>query len=270
MIDIHVHLHPPRLSAAIRKWFKEKSDWELYHPTDPQDVCQALREQGVERFVFCSYAHKSSMARELNEWLVQTSKDIQGYGLPLCTVHPDDPDAVSYIQAAFEGGCIGLKIHEDVQRFNVDDPRLSSIYRVIAKHRGFVLAHVGPIPWDNNHYKAPDRVAQVLRANPAVNFVIAHMGAPDTNDYLKLLDELPNLYLDTTMALALQFKAHTKVDADIFKKHPQRIVFGTDYPNIPYPYEYEVKLLDELDLTELARKHLFHDNAAHLMRLASD
>jgi predicted TIM-barrel fold metal-dependent hydrolase len=165
MIDIHVHMHPPRLFAAIRKWFKEKSDWHLNHPTEPADICQALRDHGVDRFAFCSYAHKPDMADNLNEWLIRTSLEIERYGLPLATVHPDDSDCVSYLAKAFEKGCIGLKIHEDVQKFGVDDKRLQPVYEVVSEFNGFVLAHIGPVPWDNTLRGAPNRVARVPEAS---------------------------------------------------------------------------------------------------------
>ena len=35
LIDVHVHLHPPRLYAAIRRWFAERTDWKIDHPTEP-------------------------------------------------------------------------------------------------------------------------------------------------------------------------------------------------------------------------------------------
>src|SRR5579883_3534680 len=89
LIDIHTHLHPPRLFAAIRRWFAERSTWKLEEPTEPSQVAATLRSYGVERFVFCSYAHRPGMARSLNAWLTQTARDLHGYGVPLATVHPD-------------------------------------------------------------------------------------------------------------------------------------------------------------------------------------
>ena len=44
MIDVHTHLHPPRLTAAIRRWFAEHSTWVLRHPTEPREVARLLRE----------------------------------------------------------------------------------------------------------------------------------------------------------------------------------------------------------------------------------
>src|SRR5450432_3420353 len=104
MIDVHTHLHPPRLFAAIRRWFAERSDWQLEHPTEPAVVASALREAGVERFVFCSYAHTAGMARELNAWLAQTSRDLGGYGLPLATAFLGDPDHREDARIALDDG----------------------------------------------------------------------------------------------------------------------------------------------------------------------
>ncbi len=97
------------------------------------------------------------MAKDINEWLVQTSIKLDKVGLPLATEHPLDADVEEYALDAFRNGCIGLKIHEDVQQFGVDDPRLEKIYDIVGDHNGFVLAHVGPIPWTTDLSK-PQRV----------------------------------------------------------------------------------------------------------------
>ncbi|CAN5280067.1 hypothetical protein BH10CYA1_BH10CYA1_46020 [soil metagenome] len=85
MIDLHTHLHQPRLFAAIRRWFAEKSTWNLTQPTEPQLVARALKSAGVERFVFCSYAHKPGMARTIYEWLIKPAVELGWIGLPLAT-----------------------------------------------------------------------------------------------------------------------------------------------------------------------------------------
>ncbi len=268
MIDIHTHLHPPRLFAAIRRWFRERSSWDLSEqPLEPRDVAAVLRAAGVERFVFCSYAHKPGIARELNAWLAETSRGLGGYGLPLATVHLGDVDPLEDVRRALDDGCVGLKIHEDVQRIAVDDPRFDAIYGLLAERRGFVLAHIGPIPWDYPPHDGLTRVARVLGRHRELPFVVAHFGSPDTVGYFALMELHPQLYLDTTMVFAPQSPVRRDGfhDADLLRAHADRVLYGTDFPNVPYPYESERRGLQELRLGPRAERAIMRENAARLL-----
>jgi len=132
-------LHPERLALAIRRWFNENSNWNLKHPFDTEVVVDALRSNNVERFVFCSYAHKPGIPRGINEWLAQTAREIDRYGLPLFTVHLDDAFFLDDAKRAIEDGCIGLKIHEDVQSLQIDDPRFHKVFDEIDSIRRWLF-----------------------------------------------------------------------------------------------------------------------------------
>jgi predicted TIM-barrel fold metal-dependent hydrolase len=264
MIDVHTHLHPPRLNAAIRRWFAERSPWVLEHPAEPAAVAATLRAAGVERFVFCSYAHKTGMAAELNAWLAETSRELGGYGLPLATVHLDDPDPATDLGAAFAAGCIGLKIHEDVQRLSCDDPRFDPLYRIIVANEGFVLAHVGHIPWSDDTHDGPSRLAAVLSRHPHLRVVVAHFGVPDSARYVALMRDRPNLFLDTTMAFAPDSPMFAGAARELVEAAADRIVFGTDYPNIPYAYGSEEAGLIALGLAPATLDKILRDNAHRL------
>jgi predicted TIM-barrel fold metal-dependent hydrolase len=266
MLDVHTHLHPPRLFAAIRRWFAERSSWRIDHPTEPSAVAAALRAAGVERFVFCSYAHKPGIARDLNAWLARTSRDLDGYGLPLATVHLDDPDAPGDLRCALDDGCIGLKIHEDVQALAVDDPRFDPIYRQLAEREGYVLAHVGPIPWRQDTREGPRRVAAVLARHPRLRFVVAHMGVPDTLAYFGLTADCPNLFVDTTMAFASPDLRTTAGAADI-EAASAKIVYGSDFPNIPFDLAADRAAIRALGLSASAIHAIFEENARRLSPL---
>jgi len=263
MIDVHTHLHPPRLFAAIRRWFEERSSWGLDHPTEPDTVAAALRAAGVERFVFCSYAHKTGMARSLNAWLAQTSRALDGYGLPLATVHLDDEMPVEDLRSALDDGCIGLKIHEDVQGLAVDDPRFTPVFELLAQRDGFVLVHVGPIPWGDDTRNGPARVAAVLRRHPQLRLVVAHLGVPDTREYFALAPELPNLFIDTTMAIASSH-LHADVAPEEIEAASASIVYGSDYPNVPYAYADDHAAIAALGLTPAAIRRIYTENARRL------
>ncbi len=270
MIDVHVHLHPPRLFAAIRRWFAERSPWVLDHPTEPAAVAATLRAAGVERFVFCSYAHKPGMARDLNAWLAATSRELGGYGLPLATVHLDDPDPAGDLRAAFDDGCIGLKVHEDVQQLALDDPRFDPVLAVVAEREGFVLVHVGPVPWHADTNDGPGRIAAVLARHPRLRVVVAHFGVPDSAAYVALMPTVPNLFLDTTMAFAHGSPMEGGIAADLVEAAAANIVFGTDYPNMPYAYDGDRRGLEALDLRPATLRAILSENARRLAPALAD
>lgn len=269
MIDIHTHLHPPKLFAAIRRWFAERSTWDLSaQPSEPAEVAAVMRGHGVERFAFCSYAHKPAMARELNAWLVQTSRDLDGYGLPLATVHLDDPEYVADIARALADGCIGMKLHEDVQRLAADDARFAPVYDAIAAAGGFLLVHAGPIPWRYDAGAGISRIARVLAKHPRLNVVVAHFGTPDTAGYFDLMAAHPRLHLDTTMIFAPDSPMGENLELskfrDAIEAHPDRLLYGTDFPNVPYDYASEARGIRALALSERTLDAVFAGNAARL------
>jgi hypothetical protein len=264
LIDVHVHLHPPRLYAAIRRWFAERTDWKIDHPTEPEVVAATLRAAGVERFVFCSYAHKPGMARELNAWLAQTARDLGRYGVPLATVHLDDPDPAGDLAAAFDDGCIGLKIHEGVQLLAVDDPRFDAAFALIAEREGFVLVHVGHVPWQDNTAGGPARIARVLQRHPHLRIVVAHFGVPDWAAYGAMMPRHPSLFLDTTMAFTAGSPLLAGTDRAFVESIGDSIVFGTDYPNVPSAYGSDLVGLEALALAPSTLQKIVRENARRL------
>ncbi len=252
MIDVHTHLHPPRLFAAIRRWFAERSPWVLEHPTEPHAVARELREQGVERFTFCSYAHKPGMARDLNDWLADTARELGGGAFALATVHVEDRDPAGTVRDALRAGCIGLKVHENVQRFELGDARLAGVLDAVAEAEGFVLVHAGAIPWSNDTNDGPARVATVLERHPRLRVVVAHFGVPDSTRYIDLALREPRLFLDTTMAFAPESPMRANAAREDVARGTSQIVYGTDWPNIPYAYDGDLRGLRALGLGEAA------------------
>ncbi|MDQ2857291.1 MAG: amidohydrolase family protein [Candidatus Eremiobacteraeota bacterium] len=266
MIDIHTHLHPPLLFAAIRRWFAQHSDWDVAGaPSEPHAVAAVLREAGVERFVFCSYAHKAGIARELNAWLAATSRALGAYGLPLATVHPADPEYLRDAREALDAGCIGLKLHEDVQRLDVDDERLAPVFEELSARGAFLLVHVGPIPWQYPAHVGAARVERVLRKHPRLNVVVAHFGTPDTLEYFTLMDRFERLYLDTTMVFGGPSLVRAPVDVAVLERYFDRVLYGTDFPNVPYPYANERAGIERLGLSATALQAIVRGNAARLL-----
>ena len=97
------------------------------------------------------------------------------------------------------------------------------------------------------------------------------MGAFEYNKFLKLIDIYENLYLDTTMIFIPDniFPERTtkRPKKDILLSYQNRIIFGSDFPNIPYDYELSTKGLLEFDLSREFYEKIFFTNAKRLFNI---
>lgn len=271
-IDVHVHLHPDRLARAIQRHFAETERWISAHSFEPAAVVDTLRARGVERFCFFSYAHKPGIARGLNEWLAETARRFPE-GIPLGTLHPGDQDLARAADEALDDlGLAGFKFHISVQRFFPDDPRLFPVYeRAEAEGRIFVL-HVGTAPY-RDAYTGAARFRRLMERFPRLRVCVAHMGAFETEAFMALADAYPGIRLDTTMALSplaepyVGIRAAAVSDAQL-ARYQDRILFGSDFPLIPYDYEEERRWAWERGLSDPVRDKIFYANAAAFLGLA--
>jgi uncharacterized protein len=267
-IDVHVHLHPPRLAAAIERHFAGEG-WVAAHPFDPAKVAATLAERGVTRFCFFSYAHKPGMARELNHWVAETGAALPG-AVGFGTLHPDDPDVTAVAaQATGELGLRGFKFHHSVQRFHVDDERLFDVYARAESAGHILVLHVGTMPY-RDPFTGVARFRGVLARFPRLTVIVAHMGAFESDAFLALLDDHPNVYVDTTMALAPAAARYVGADPAavsdaMLVRYQDRILFGSDFPLIPYDYADEQRWAWDRTLPDEVRRKIFHDNAARLL-----
>jgi hypothetical protein len=46
-----------------------------------------------------------------------------------------------------------------------------------------------------------------------------------------------------------------------------RVVLGTDFPNVPYPYDHQLEVLERLGLGDAWLRAVLHDNGARLLGL---
>lgn len=270
-IDVHVHLHPARLAAAIERHFAERG-WKCGHTFDPEAVQATLAAHGVERFCCMSYAHRAGIARSINAWMAETARRLPG-AIPLGTLHPDDPDCLDYVAEALgDLGLAGLKIHCSVQRVPADDPRLTPVYEEVVARGKLMILHAGTLPYHDEHTGIA-RVRPVLERFPELRVCIAHLGEHDHAEFLALAERYPHLYVDTTMALAPEAGPYTGavpdgVSTDEILRYQDRILFGSDFPLTPYPYEHERAWAPARNLPAAVQRKIFFENARRFLRLA--
>ena len=266
VIDAHVHVFTPKLFDAIWRWF-DQYGWPVRYKLYADDVIKHLRSRGVEHLVLLHYAHKPGIARAMNDFVADLVKRHDGV-TGLATVHPGEPDAIEILEDAFAKGLKGVKLHCHVQAMPPDDPRLWPVYELCAARGAPVVIHAGreprsdALPVDPRTICDASRVGRVLTAFPHLKLSVPHLGADELDAYAALLRSHDNLWLDTTMMLAGYFTTGDLMP--YVKARPDRVMFGTDFPNLPYSWDREARAVAQAGLADRDVERLLAGNARAL------
>ena len=98
------------------------------------------------------------------------------------------------------------------------------------------------------------------------------MGANETDRCFALMERFSDLHLDTTMAMTRASIPYTRIDPVVATnaqliRWQYRVVYGSDYPNLPYAYQEERRDLLERQLSEDVVRKIFRENALRLYGL---
>lgn len=267
VIDAHVHLFPPRVFEAIWRWF-DRHAWSIRYRLQAEAVVEFLKLRGVHQIVALHYSHRPGMARVLNEFVHEVARAHRDFVLPLGTVLPGEPGARDLVRDALGRlGLRGLKLHCHVQQIAPDDERLDEVYDECQSAGKPVLIHAGREPQspaygvDTTAICGAHRIERVLQRFPRLRLIVPHLGADEFDAYAALLDRYEHLWLDTTMAVA-GFLADPP--AGLVARHAKRLLYGTDFPNIPYAWDRELQRLVREPIDDEARRALFSGNAQML------
>ena len=272
LFDVHVHFMHPKVLAKVWAYFDSAGPllgrpWPItYRGSDDERVAH-LRAMGVRHFSALSYAHRPGVASFMNDWTLDFAARVPE-ALRSATFYPE-PEAATYVPALVESGVEVFKAHLQVGDFAADDPLLDPVWGTLAESGTPVVLHAGSGPAPGTH-TGPDGVASVLERFPGLRIVVAHLGMPEYEAFLDLADRFPEVRLDTTMVLVDFWGPSDDLAAALRPRLADlgdRVLFGTDYPNIPYVYAHQVEVLQRLELgDDWLRRVLWHNGAALLGR----
>jgi len=253
LVDVHVHLLPPPVMRRVREQFDTAGPlighpWPLRYRGDEDELIAHLRALGVRRFTALPYAHRPGIAGYLNDWaadLARREPDVARSA----TFYPED-GVDGYVTHLLDDGVEVFKVHVQVGRFDLLDPRLDDVWGPVAEAGTPVVLHAGSGPVANR-FTGPGPVRALLDRHPRLVLVLAHLGAPEYDGFVGLAGDFDRVHLDTTMAFTDFFEDLAPFPSALLPRLADlgdRVLLGSDFPNIPYPYAHQLEALERLGL----------------------
>ncbi|WP_308121472.1 amidohydrolase family protein [Paractinoplanes bogorensis] len=268
LADIHTHFLPPRMQRRVWAHFDEAGPligrpWPITYRGDEQERVAILRGLGVTMFSALAYAHRPGMAAELNDWTLDFAARTPGC-LPSATFFPE-PGVEAYAGKALDRGTRIWKLHLQVGGFDPRVAELESTWGMLAEAGTPVVVHAGsgPVPAG---FTGPGPIGEVLARHPRLSVIIAHAGAPEYAGFLELAERHEQVRLDTTMAFTDFFEEMAPFPRELRPRLRDlglagKVLLGSDFPNIPYPYEHQLESLARLDLGDAWMEAVCWSNA---------
>lgn len=275
-IDSHVHFFPNKMFNAIWNFFEIPDEegnprgWPIEYKNDVENLVEILKSKNVKYFTSYNYAHKKDIAEALNDWTYRFTQRFQ-HIIPFGTLWPDDANVMEYLRKALDRyNFKGIKIQPLVQKFFLSHEKLNEVYELLIDRGKFLTVHIGTAPY-RNKYVGYKKFIELIEAYPNMKIIVPHMGAFEYKKFIGLLDKYVNLYLDTTMIfipnnIFPERKSKQPTDEELVS-YQEKILFGSDFPNIPYVYEKATEGLLAKNLPEKFYKNIFFNNAKRIFRL---
>jgi uncharacterized protein len=269
LFDVHVHFLPENIQRRVWEQFDQAGptigrDWPIRYRQSVEDRVALLRDLGVRRFSALPYAHKPGVATYLNDWARTFAAEVPD-SLWSGTFFPE-PEAAEYVEALVDEGVEVFKVHVQVGAFHLDDPLLDPVWERLETSGTPIVVHAGsgPVP---NAFTGPEPLARVLARWSRLAVVVAHLGAPEYDEFLSLAERFERVHLDTTMVFTDFFGEMSAFPPSLLPRLVDlrdKVLLGSDFPTIPYPYLHQLQSLGRLDLGEEWLRAVCWDNGARL------
>lgn len=256
-VDAHCHIYPEKIVeravAGTDNFYGITSQCR----GTAEDLLTRGETAGVDHFIVQSVATTPKQVRSINNFIANEVAAHTDKLTGLGTLHPDSEDQAGDVEHLISLGLKGVKLHPDIQNFDVDDPRCLKIYE-LCEGRLPILMHTGDYRYDHSN---PNRVLPVLKRFPDLTVIGAHLGGWSVwDDACSALAGLPNLWVDCSSSFYTL--SPDKARDIILRYGTDRVLFGTDYPM--WEADKELEFLLGLGFSDEEYEKLLGGNARRL------
>ncbi|WP_205874963.1 amidohydrolase family protein [Mycobacterium camsae] len=250
--------------ASLRRW----TDGSMPDAEIPIEVTVAAMDAaGVELGLLSAWlgpAGQSLVSNdEVAEWITLHPNRFRG----LATVDLDRPMvAVRELRRRVGEGFVGLRMVPWLWNAPPTDRRYYPLFaQCVESGVPFCtqVGHTGPLRPSETGRPIP-YIDQVALDFPELTIVCGHVGYPWTEEMVAVARKHENVYIDTSAYTLRRLPDElTRFMKTGTGQH--KVLFGTNYPMIAH--EHALAGLDELGLSDEARRDFLHDNAERVFRL---
>ncbi|MCT9084215.1 amidohydrolase family protein [Streptomyces fulvoviolaceus] len=274
LVDVHTHFMPERVLRKVWDYFDAVGpmtgvEWGITYRQEEDERLAILRQFGVRAFTAMLYPHKAGMAPWLNEWAADFARRTPDC-LHTATLYPEE-GVEDYVRTAVEAGARVFKSHVQVGAYDPTHELLDPVWGLLAEAGIPVVMHCGSGPAPGKH-TGPEPVGRLLARHPRLPLIVAHMGMPEYTDFLDLAERYDEVRLDTTMAFtdfSERFSPFPATELGRLADLGDRILLGSDFPNIPYEYVHQLEVLERLGLGDDWLRAVCYENGARLFGLGA-
>jgi len=264
IIDFHVHLFPDPLFKAIWDFFAQQYDWHILYKYYAPQCIDYLRSKQVSHIIYSNYAHKAGVAEGLNQWNIETLNRNSNL-FCFAAFHPEDENCLQMAEKMLSHPrVIGFKLQHLVQDFYPTDERLFPLYEMVIEKNKRILFHVGNGP-ASNEYVGFKNFLPLMKRYPHLPATVAHLGGYEFEPFFDLLGDHDNLMMDTTFCFFKDAEMSFSLSSDYLENNQDRLVYGSDFPNLTAPRHQEIEGLQALGLSKIFYQKLFRDNGKRLL-----
>lgn len=149
----------------------------------------------------------------------------------------------------------GIKLHPRLEDFDPLSAEYNAMFRTIENAKKPVLIHTRK---ENNENTDPDRLIELVRRYPKINFIFAHF-ANGVDSVFSKIAELENLYFDTSIVSSPKI-----IELTVRKYGSERILFGSDFPYSDQ--ELELQKILRADIGKKEKENILFRNAKLLLK----
>ena len=243
IVDFHTHILPPSFRKRRAAIAERDATFAALFADDgarmatAEELIAAMDEDGVDTSVALGYGWcDPDVARESNDYLLESAERFPGRIVPFCSVHPRwGRAALDEVERCVERGAAGIgELHPTSQRIALGRDRgLAKLMALAAKRELPVVVH-GSEPvghaYPGKGTTHPDALLAFVQRFPETRIVCAHWGGG--LPFYALMPEvrasLANVYFDSAASPFLYEPGVFGAVAGTVGI--ERMLFGSDFP----------------------------------------